>query len=41
VGKNADYTQADKLQTLIKAAKIDDVEPIWCSLFAKVRGTLQ
>ncbi|KAK0107109.1 60S acidic ribosomal protein P1 [Cadophora gregata] len=26
---------ADKLQTLIKAAKIDDVEPIWTSLFAK------
>jgi len=27
--------QADKLQTIIKAAKIDDVEPIWTSLFAK------
>ncbi|PMD43968.1 ribosomal protein 60S [Hyaloscypha variabilis F] len=26
---------ADKLQTLIKAAKIEDVEPIWSSLFAK------
>ncbi|KFA77250.1 hypothetical protein S40288_01282 [Stachybotrys chartarum IBT 40288] len=26
---------ADKLQSLIKAAKIDDVEPIWTSLFAK------
>jgi len=26
---------ADKLQTLIKAAKIEDVEPIWTSLFAK------
>ncbi|ETS81720.1 hypothetical protein G7054_g6801 [Neopestalotiopsis clavispora] len=26
---------ADKLQTLIKAAKITDVEPIWTSLFAK------
>ncbi|KAF1987993.1 ribosomal protein 60S [Aulographum hederae CBS 113979] len=26
---------ADKLQTLIKAAKIEDVEPIWASLFAK------
>ncbi|KAL2073167.1 hypothetical protein VTL71DRAFT_10491, partial [Oculimacula yallundae] len=26
---------ADKLQNLIKAAKIDDVEPIWTSLFAK------
>lgn len=29
-------TQADKLQTLIKAAGIADVEPIWTSLFAKV-----
>jgi len=37
----ADCKQADKLQTLIKAAKIEDVEPIWCSLFAKVRSTLQ
>jgi large subunit ribosomal protein LP1 len=36
VGQVADFTQADKLQTLIKAAKIEDVEPIWCSLFAKV-----
>jgi large subunit ribosomal protein LP1 len=26
---------SDKLQTLIKAAKIEDVEPIWTSLFAK------
>ncbi|KAM0285610.1 hypothetical protein ACHAQH_001316 [Verticillium albo-atrum] len=26
---------ADKLQTLIKAAKVEDVEPIWTSLFAK------
>ncbi|PSR98963.1 60s acidic ribosomal protein-domain-containing protein [Coniella lustricola] len=26
---------ADKLQTLIKAAGIADVEPIWTSLFAK------
>ncbi|KAK1633865.1 60s acidic ribosomal protein-domain-containing protein [Colletotrichum phormii] len=26
---------ADKLQTLINAAKIEDVEPIWTSLFAK------
>ncbi|KAK0653432.1 60S acidic ribosomal protein P1 [Lasiodiplodia hormozganensis] len=26
---------ADKLQTLISAAKIVDVEPIWTSLFAK------
>lgn len=30
-------SQADKLQTLITAAKIADVEPIWTSLFAKVR----
>ncbi|KAK2596703.1 60S acidic ribosomal protein P1 [Conoideocrella luteorostrata] len=26
---------ADKLQTLIKAANIQDVEPIWTSIFAK------
>jgi len=26
---------ADKLQTLIRAAKIDNVEPIWTTLFAK------
>ncbi|KAI1092671.1 ribosomal protein 60S [Rostrohypoxylon terebratum] len=26
---------ADKLQTLLKAAKVVDVEPIWTSLFAK------
>merc|ERR1711977_386039 len=26
---------ADKLNTLIKAAGVDDVEPIWTSLFAK------
>jgi large subunit ribosomal protein LP1 len=29
--------QADKIQTLIKAANVVDVEPIWASLFAKVR----
>lgn len=29
--------QADKLQTLISAAKVADVEPIWTSIFAKVR----
>ena len=29
--------QSDKLQTLIKAANVPDVEPIWSSLFAKVR----
>ncbi|ORY03940.1 60s acidic ribosomal protein-domain-containing protein [Clohesyomyces aquaticus] len=26
---------ADKLQSLIKAAKIEEVEPIWATLFAK------
>ncbi|KAL2757968.1 hypothetical protein ACRALDRAFT_2025653 [Sodiomyces alcalophilus JCM 7366] len=26
---------ADKLHTLIKAAKLEEVEPIWTSLFAK------
>ncbi|KAI0838607.1 ribosomal protein 60S [Hypoxylon sp. FL0890] len=26
---------ADKLQTLLKAAKVTDVEPIWTQLFAK------
>ncbi|KAA8910421.1 60S acidic ribosomal protein P1 [Sphaerosporella brunnea] len=26
---------ADKIQTLIKAAGVSDVEPIWASLFAK------
>jgi len=26
---------ADKLQTLIKAAKVEEVEPIWTTLFAK------
>lgn len=31
-----DIRQADKLLTLIKAAGIEDVEPIWTSLFAKV-----
>ena len=29
-------TQADKLQTVIKAAKVEEVEPIWSTLFAKV-----
>lgn len=29
--------QADKLTTLINAAKVPEVEPIWASLFAKVR----
>ncbi|KKK25417.1 hypothetical protein AOCH_002394 [Aspergillus ochraceoroseus] len=27
---------ADKLQTLLTAAKVQDVEPIWTSIFAKV-----
>ncbi|VUC34790.1 unnamed protein product [Clonostachys rosea] len=26
---------SDKLQTLIKAAKVEEVEPIWTSIFAK------
>ncbi|KAF2236209.1 60S acidic ribosomal protein P1 [Viridothelium virens] len=26
---------AEKLQTLLKAANVDDVEPIWTTLFAK------
>lgn len=30
--------QADKLQNIINAAKVPDVEPIWTTLFAKVRG---
>ena len=29
------YVQADKLQSLITAAKVPDVEPIWTTLFAK------
>ena len=29
-------TQVDKLQTIIKAAKVE-VEPIWSTLFAKVQ----
>lgn len=30
------YIQADKLQTLLGAAKVQEVEPIWTSIFAKV-----
>lgn len=30
-------TKADKLLTLVKAANVDEVEPIWATLFAKVR----
>lgn len=30
------WIQADKINTLIKAADVPDVEPIWASLFAKV-----
>lgn len=29
--------EAEKLQTLIKAANIEDVESIWTTLFAKVK----
>ena len=29
-------SQADKINTLIKAADVHEVEPIWASLFAKV-----
>ena len=29
--------QADKLNTLIKASNVEGVEPIWTTLFAKVR----
>lgn len=28
--------QADKLQTILKAANVEDVEPIWTTLYAKV-----
>lgn len=28
--------QADKIQTLLTAAKVQEVEPIWASIFAKV-----
>lgn len=31
-------SQADKLQSLISAAKVTDVEPIWTTLFAKARS---
>lgn len=31
----ADEQQADKLQTIIKAANVQDVESIWTTLFAK------
>jgi large subunit ribosomal protein LP1 len=27
---------ADKIQTLITAAKVQEVEPIWASIFARV-----
>ena len=29
--------KSDKLLTLIKTANVEDVEPIWATLFAKVR----
>jgi large subunit ribosomal protein LP1 len=34
------FKQADKLQTLMSAAKVQDVEPIWTSVFAKVKKDL-
>ncbi len=36
VPSNTNALQADKLQALIKAANVE-VEPIWTSIFAKVR----
>lgn len=30
-------TKPDKLLTLIKTANVEEVEPIWTTLFAKVR----
>jgi len=33
------FLKSDKLNTLIEAAKVPDVEPIWATLFAKVRIT--
>jgi large subunit ribosomal protein LP1 len=39
-GRLTNTCQADKLQSLIKAAKIEEVEPIWTTLFAKVRTPL-
>ena len=32
----ANLTQADKLTTLVKAAGVNEFEPIWATLFAKV-----
>jgi large subunit ribosomal protein LP1 len=29
------FSQSDKLQALIKAAGVEEVEPIWTSIFAK------
>lgn len=37
VSDHGRFDQPDKLQTLIKAANIDDVESIWTTLFAKVK----
>lgn len=28
--------QADKIQTLIGAAKVEEIEPVWATIFAKV-----
>lgn len=33
-------SQPDKLQTIIKAANVEDVEPIWTTLFSKVQPTV-
>jgi hypothetical protein len=30
------FFQADKIQTILGAAKVQEVEPIWASIFAKV-----
>jgi hypothetical protein len=36
IKSNISPPQADKITTLIKAAKVEGVEPIWATLFAKV-----
>lgn len=41
--RGTDLEKPDKLQTLIKAANVEDVESIWTTLFAKVwtnKGTI-
>ena len=37
---NISTSQSEKLQTLITAAKVEGVEPIWTSIFAKVSHAL-